>query len=44
MSEKTVKNYLADIYSKLNANDRLEAVLNALKLGLIERKDFGADG
>lgn len=35
ISAKTVKNHLASAYSKLNARDRTQAVLAALKSGII---------
>ena len=38
LSQKTVKNHLASIYQKLDARDRTQAVLTALRLG-IERLD-----
>ena len=34
ISQKTVKNHLASIYEKLGVNDRAQAVVEALKLGL----------
>ena len=34
-SEKTVKNYLANIYAKLNVSGRTEALSKALEQGLI---------
>ncbi len=36
ISQKTVKNHLASIYSKLDARDRTQAVLTAVRLGLID--------
>jgi len=36
ISEKTVKNHTANIYSKLHCNDRTQAVLEGLRLGLIQ--------
>lgn len=36
ISQKTVKNHLASIYSKLDARDRTQAVLKAVRLGLID--------
>ncbi|MDH3753508.1 MAG: response regulator transcription factor [Acidimicrobiia bacterium] len=36
ISQKTVKNHLASIYSKLDARDRTQAVLRAVRLGLID--------
>lgn len=35
ISVKTVKNHLASIYSKLNARDRTQAVLRAVRMGII---------
>ncbi len=35
ISEKTVKNHIANIFSKLNVNDRTQAVLYALRKGLV---------
>jgi len=34
ISQKTVKNHLASIYDKLGVNDRAQAVVEAMKLGL----------
>ena len=34
ISQKTVKNHLASIYEKLGVNDRAQAVVEAIKLGL----------
>ncbi|MCZ7533001.1 MAG: response regulator transcription factor [Acidimicrobiia bacterium] len=34
ISQKTVKNHLASIYEKLSVNDRAQAVVEAMKLGL----------
>lgn len=36
ISQKTVKNHLASIYGKLDARDRTQAVLKAVRLGLID--------
>ncbi len=35
ISTKTVKNHLANIYEKLDASDRTQAVVQAVKLGII---------
>jgi DNA-binding NarL/FixJ family response regulator len=35
LSQKTVKNHLASIYQKLDARDRTQAVLTALRLGIV---------
>ena len=35
ISQKTVKNHLASIYEKLNARDRTQAVLSAVRSGII---------
>ncbi len=35
ISEKTVKNHIANIFSKLNVNDRTQAILYALRKGLV---------
>ena len=35
VSEKTVKNHIANIFSKLQVNDRTQAVLYALRKGLV---------
>jgi DNA-binding NarL/FixJ family response regulator len=35
LSEKTVKNYVSDILSKLNVRDRTEAAVYALRMGLV---------
>jgi two-component system, NarL family, response regulator DegU len=35
ISAKTVKNHLASIYEKLDARDRTQAVLNAVRMGII---------
>ena len=36
LSQKTVKNHLASIYQKLDARDRTQAVLTALRLGIVQ--------
>jgi DNA-binding NarL/FixJ family response regulator len=35
ISSKTVKNHLASIYEKLDARDRTQAVLEAVRIGII---------
>ena len=35
ISQKTVKNHLASIYAKLDARDRTQAVLNAVRIGIV---------
>ncbi len=35
ISQKTVKNHLASIYEKLNASDRTQAVLTAVRMGIV---------
>ena len=35
ISEKTVKNHIANIFSKLQVNDRTQAILYALRKGLM---------
>ncbi len=35
ISQKTVKNHLASIYEKLNARDRTQAVLTAVRMGIV---------
>lgn len=35
ISQKTVKNHLASIYDKLQARDRTQAVLTAMRLGIV---------
>jgi DNA-binding NarL/FixJ family response regulator len=36
ISQKTVKNHLASIYDKLQAHDRTQAVLTAVKMGIVK--------
>jgi DNA-binding NarL/FixJ family response regulator len=36
ISQKTVKNHLASIYDKLDARDRTQAVLMAVKMGIVK--------
>ncbi len=36
ISQKTVKNHLASIYEKLNARDRTQAVLTAVRMGIVK--------
>jgi len=36
ISQKTVKNHLASIYEKLHARDRTQAVLTAVKMGIVK--------
>jgi DNA-binding NarL/FixJ family response regulator len=36
ISQKTVKNHLASIYEKLDARDRTQAVLTAVKMGIVQ--------
>jgi DNA-binding NarL/FixJ family response regulator len=36
ISEKTAKNHIANIFSKLQVNDRTQAILYALRRGLVE--------
>ncbi|MEK7425069.1 MAG: response regulator transcription factor [Actinomycetota bacterium] len=36
ISQKTVKNHLASIYDKLHARDRTQAVLTAVKMGIVK--------
>lgn len=35
ISERTVKNHLNDIFTKLNASDRTHAVVTAVRLGIL---------
>ncbi len=36
ISEKTVKNHISNIFQKLHCNDRVQAVMEGMRLGLIE--------
>ena len=36
ISQKTVKNHLASIYQKLEARDRTQAVLQAVRMGIVQ--------
>lgn len=36
ISQKTVKNHLASIYQKLDARDRTQAVLSAVRMGIVQ--------
>ncbi|MGI8824319.1 MAG: LuxR C-terminal-related transcriptional regulator [Chloroflexota bacterium] len=40
LSEKTVKNYVSDILSKLHVRDRTEAAVYALRMGLVTEGDW----
>ena len=44
LSQKTVKNHLASIYQKLDARDRTQAVLIALRLGIVQLERSDAAG
>ena len=39
LSEKTVKNRISNIFAKLQVNDRTQAVLHALRAGLVRLPD-----
>jgi two-component system response regulator DegU len=39
ISQKTVKNHLASIYQKLDARDRTQAVLQAVRMGIVTLGD-----
>lgn len=41
LSEKTVKNRISNIFAKLRVNDRTQAVLRALRTGLVQLQDEG---
>ncbi len=43
ISEKTVKNHISNIFSKLNVNDRTHAILYALRKGLVTMSPGEAD-
>ncbi len=38
ISQKTVKNHLANIYAKLGVSDRAQAAVEAIRLGLVSRE------
>ena len=40
LSERTVKGYLAEIFSKLNVGSRTEAVITALRAGILTLDDL----
>lgn len=40
LSEKTIKSYLVDIFSKMNVSSRTEAVITGLKSGFIKISDL----
>ncbi|MBI2287474.1 MAG: response regulator transcription factor, partial [Chloroflexi bacterium] len=42
LSEKTVKNRVSNIFAKLRVNDRTQAVLHALRRGLVRLPDEDA--
>ena len=39
ISQKTVKNHLANIYAKLGVSDRAQAAVEAIRLGIVLRRD-----
>jgi DNA-binding NarL/FixJ family response regulator len=39
LSEKTVKNHINNIFSKLHLNDRTQAMLYAIRKGLVKVED-----
>lgn len=43
ISVKTVKNHLSSIYQKLDARDRTQAVLRAVRMGIIRLDDLEGD-
>jgi two-component system response regulator DegU len=43
ISEKTVKNHIANIFSKLQVNDRTQAILLGLRKGLITMPPDGLE-
>ena len=44
ISQKTVKNHLASIYQKLDARDRTQAVLQAVRMGIVHLRSPGLNG
>ena len=40
LSEKTIKNYVSEIFTKLNVRDRTEAAVYALRMGLVSEGDW----
>ena len=44
ISQKTVKNHLASIYQKLDARDRTQAVLQAVRMGIVHLHLTGRTG
>jgi DNA-binding NarL/FixJ family response regulator len=43
ISPSTAKTYVARVYEKLGARNRAEAVMAAVRLGLVTRTDAAAD-